>query len=104
MSEVKFVLRGEPFQVGNLAAHQACDALTHGPHPMPCCVKSNVTVDVLKSFVSAIEGETIELTNENLEGLSTLSDEFQFRNLSKRIVLFKNTEAYRLWRLEKGFA
>jgi hypothetical protein len=87
MSEVKFVLHGEGFPIGSLVACPICNALAHGPHPIQCCVKSNVTVDILKLFISTIEGENIEL-----------------KSFLKGIVTLKDTPVHRLGRLEEGFA
>jgi hypothetical protein len=54
---------------------------THSPTPG----------DVLRLFSSAVNGEAIELTNENIEGFSALCREFQFGSLSRRLDSFKNT-------------
>jgi hypothetical protein len=67
-------------------------------------VQSGVSADVLRLFLSAVEGETIELTNEYIEELSVLCEEFQFRSLSQRVEAFKNTPTYRLARLEERFS
>jgi hypothetical protein len=63
-----------------------------------------VTPDVLKLFISAIEGESIDLTNDNIEGLSALSDEFGFKSLSTRVNQWNNSFDSRLSRLEDSFA
>jgi hypothetical protein len=52
--------------------------------------------DVLWLFVSAVQAKAILLASENIEGFSALCREFQFRNLSRRLEVFKNTPTYRL--------
>jgi hypothetical protein len=104
MPEMKFVLREVKFSVERLIAHQACSALAPNPQTEECPVHSTVTADVLQLFVSAINGEAIELTNENIDGLSALCDEFKFNSLSQCVESFKNSPIYRLPRLEDRFA
>jgi hypothetical protein len=65
-------------------AHQVCDALAHDPQKNQFFVTSAVTADVFRLFVSAVHREDIELTNENIKGLSALCGEFQFPILSQR--------------------
>jgi predicted nucleic acid-binding Zn-ribbon protein len=101
MSQIKLIFDGESFPVDRAAAQQACDVLALDGHIDHWIVRSRVTADVFRLFVSAVGGEPIELTNENVEGLSTLCDEFEFGNLSRRVERFKNTSIYRL---EKRFA
>jgi uncharacterized coiled-coil protein SlyX len=56
-------------------------SLTNSPYR----VKSTVTLGVLGLFIDAIEGRSIDITNESVCGLSILSDEFGFLSLSSRI-------------------
>jgi hypothetical protein len=79
-------------------------ALTDRPEIAEWTLQSNVAEDILRMFVSAIEGEALKLTNENIEGLSALCDEFQFESFSHRLESFKNTPDYRLSLLEQRFA
>jgi hypothetical protein len=44
---------------------QACDAFAHKPHIEQFAVQLKVTADVLRQFVSVLEGKAVELTNEN---------------------------------------
>jgi hypothetical protein len=101
---LKFVLHNESFPVENLIPHQVWDALSHDPQNEQYLVESKITPDILRLFVSAVEGEIIELTNKTIEGLSALSGQFQFKSLSQRVEAFKNTPTYRLARLEDRFA
>jgi hypothetical protein len=59
-------------------------------------INFDVTAIVLRLFISAVPGEAIELTNENIDGPSTLCNEFQFLSLSRRLEVFKNTPIYQL--------
>jgi hypothetical protein len=45
-------------------------------------------------FRSAVEGEVVEVTNANIDGLSAVCDEFGFGSLSQRLLVFKNGPAY----------
>jgi hypothetical protein len=100
---LEFLLLNESFPVGRLAARQACDALAHDLQTNQWHVQSRVSADVLRLLISAVEGETIEVTNKNIEGLSDLCEEFQFGSRLQRVEAFKNTPTYRLARLEDRF-
>jgi TolA-binding protein len=104
ISELKFVLHNVRFPVGSLAVRQACDALAHDPQIEECPVTSKVTDGVLELFISAVRGEAVEITNENVEGLSALCAEFEFRSLSHRLEVFKTAPAFQLTQLEGRFA
>jgi hypothetical protein len=96
IAELEFILQGEPFPVYRREALQSCDALFHRLQGNQVFVESDVTGDLLCLFISAVNGEEIELTNENIDGLSVLCGEFQFLSLSRRLDVFKNTSTYRL--------
>jgi hypothetical protein len=96
MAELEFILRGESFPVAKLVALQVCDSLAHNLQGNQCFVRSNVASAVLRLFVSEVHGDAIELTTENIGGLSALCDEFQFRALSRRLETFKSTPTYRV--------
>jgi hypothetical protein len=81
MSKVEFVLNGASFLVESLAARQACHVLAHNPQRTRFIVESKVTVDIVREFISAIEGETVKQTKGNIEGLSALCEEFKFDSL-----------------------
>jgi hypothetical protein len=95
MGELEFILQGGHFPVKKLPGLQSCDALAHDPQKNQLFVQSNVTADVLRLFISAVHGSAIELTNENIEGLSALCDEFRFGSLSRRLDAFQKTPPYR---------
>jgi hypothetical protein len=104
MSELKFVLHNVRFPVERLAVRQVCDALAHDPQTEECPVHSKVTDGVLRLFISAVRGEAVEITNENVESLSALCAEFQFRSLSHRLDVFKTAPAFRLTQLKERLA
>jgi hypothetical protein len=56
-------------------------------------IRSRVTHDVITTFVEAIEGTEITVTNENLFGVMSLSEEFGFRRLSAQCEEFKRSSA-----------
>jgi hypothetical protein len=91
IGELDFILQDEHFPVERLVAHQVCDGLAHRLHGNQLVVESNVTGDVLRLFISAIHGESSELTNETIDGRSALCDEFQLLSLSRRLDAFKKT-------------
>jgi hypothetical protein len=49
-------------------------------------------------FLSAIEGNEVEVTNKNVDGLSALCEEFQFWSLLGRVLAFKETPTYQIRR------
>jgi hypothetical protein len=53
-------------------------------------IRSRVTQEVVTTFVEAIEGAGITITNENLFGLLSLSEEFGFRRLTTQCEEFKH--------------
>jgi hypothetical protein len=59
--------------------------------------------EVLRLFVSAVQGEGIELTNENIKGFSALCDEIRLRKLSQCVRPFKDMPDYLFVRLEDHF-
>jgi cell division protein FtsB len=103
MSELEFVLDGKSFPVQLLLARQVCSALHSQSQTGQWFVQSKVTGDVLMQFVSAINGDIVEPTNENVNALSALCDELGFTSFAQRLKAFKGTPAYRLALLEQRF-
>jgi hypothetical protein len=81
-------------------ARHVCGVLAHNGQIEQLPVRSQVGGDGFRLFVSEVEGESNELTNENVDGRSAFCDEFQFISLSQRPKGFKSTVLYRL---ENGF-
>jgi hypothetical protein len=96
MEQLEFVLCCNTFPVDMKQAMLSCDALADSLDGSRLIVRSTVTEGVLRLFISAVHGEEIELTNENIDGLSALCNEFQFRRLARRLAVFMNTPIYRL--------
>jgi hypothetical protein len=51
----------------------------------PYKVRTPVSVDDFRQFVSALEDTDVEVTNANFRGLSLLCEEFRFAALSERL-------------------
>jgi hypothetical protein len=79
MSEVELVLNNRVSRVPGLALRQVCTNFPIDPSLRQYAVTSRVSEDVFRTFVSALKGETIEVTKMNFVGLSTLCDEFGFK-------------------------
>jgi hypothetical protein len=86
--------------VERMVARQVCGVLARDGQIDQSTGRSRVSAAVFRLFLPGVEGESIELTNENVDGLSTLCDEFGFWSISRRVKRFKTTSMYRL---EKRF-
>jgi hypothetical protein len=100
MSDVRFFLGGKGFRVQSLAARLACDRLAQGPRAERLEVHSAVSEEVFRLFLSAVEGEVIEITNANIKGLSAVCDEFGLGSLSQRLQAFKDSPAHQKVRID----
>jgi hypothetical protein len=58
-------------------------------------VKSQVSLDDFQEFVSALEGATVTISNDNFRGLSQLSAEFRFRALTEQLSQFRQSDNFR---------
>ena len=54
----------------------------------PYAVKSSISIEVFREFVSALEGKNVAITTANFAGLSLLCEEFGFSGLSARLSAF----------------
>jgi hypothetical protein len=70
-----------------------CDLFVDDPGlaALPYDLKSRVPVSDFREFVSALEGRTVKVTNNNFKGLSELCDEFRFRDLSAQLSQFRES-------------
>jgi hypothetical protein len=93
--EREFIHQDQHFPVERLVADSVCDGLAPDRQKNQLFVKSNITGDVPRFFVSAVNGEEIGFANESIERLSALCGEFQFPSPSRRLGVFKNTPTYR---------
>jgi hypothetical protein len=83
---------------------KACDRVAQGLRAEPLEVHSAVSAEVFRLFRSAVEGEVIEITNADIEGLSAVCNEFGLGSLSQRLRAFKDSPAHqkvRIGALEK---
>jgi hypothetical protein len=94
MSDLQFLLGGEVFRVRGLVARLACDRLAEGRRAERLEVNSAASAEVFQLFRSAVEGEVIEITNANIDGLSTVCDKFGFEGLSERLRAVKGGPAH----------
>jgi hypothetical protein len=107
---MEFEQRGQVFDVQGVMVRQVCDVLTRNPQMLRCVVRSSVSTEVFRVFLSAIEGNAVEVTNENVDGLWALCDELQFWSLLRRGRVFTEALTYpierqnaRIEELEKQF-
>jgi hypothetical protein len=103
MEKMEFELQGEGFYVQSVMARQGCDVLARNPGTLRCVVESNVSSEVFRVFLSAIEGNAVEVTNKNVDDLSALCKEFEFWSLLERVRAFEETPTYQIKELEKLF-
>jgi hypothetical protein len=61
----------------------------------PYSVRAPVSVDDFRQFVSALEGNDVEVTNSNFGSLSLLCDEFCFFGLSERLSVFGQSSDFK---------
>ena len=54
----------------------------------PYAVKSSISIEVFRDFVSSLEGKNVAITTANFAGLSLLCEEFGFSGLSARLSAF----------------
>jgi hypothetical protein len=56
---------------------------------IPSALKSSVSVADFRRFVSALEGDVVGITKENVGGLSLLCDELGFEELAVKLSEFR---------------
>jgi hypothetical protein len=71
-----------------------CDTFKLKPNLLqrPYVVKSQVSLDVFKDFLSALEDKGLIITSENFDGLSDLSLEFGFGHLSSDLAQWQESQ------------
>jgi hypothetical protein len=79
MCEVELLLGEEVFHIPGLALRQVCQTFAVNSLPSRYNVKSNVSIEVFRLFLSGLKGAPIEVTKSNFFGLSTLCSEFGFK-------------------------
>jgi hypothetical protein len=93
MTEVKFVLKDQVFQVSALSLRQVCRKFPTNPLSSQYRVLSCLSTDNFKLFPSGLQGETIEVSKANFKEFSTLCHEFGFKseNSSHRLSQIETT-------------
>jgi hypothetical protein len=91
MATTELVLVGEAFRVPSLALHQSCKLFAHTPPSSPYEVQSPVPADLFRTFLSALKGTAVEVTKDNIGGLSALCAEFGFRAFAAKISEFSRS-------------
>jgi hypothetical protein len=116
MSQIVLVHPLQTFTVQARLIVLKCDFFADNPvlAASPYVVRSLVSLTDIREFISAVEGNDVEITNDNFKGLSALCDEFGFGDLSASLSQFRFSEAFkdaetvkdsearrRLWALEE---
>jgi hypothetical protein len=94
---IDLVLAGERYPVDeNLLAENA-SLFTQRPDLFAPSyhIRASVHPNTVRLFVNALEGRTIEVTNENFSGLSRLCGEFEVPELSAKLARFRESPVFR---------
>jgi hypothetical protein len=97
MTQVVLVHPLQTFTVETRLIVFKCDAFFDNPGlaASPYDVRSPVSLACFGEFVSALEGNTIKITNDNFKGLSALCDEFRFRDLAAALSQFRDSNDFK---------
>jgi hypothetical protein len=66
-----------------------------GPAGFPHRLKSRVSGSDFREFVSALDDMTVKVTNNNVNGLLQLSEEFRFRDLAAQLSQFRSSKDFK---------
>jgi hypothetical protein len=107
LTNMDFLLNGEVFQFPSATLRQTCTTFARDPLPPRYSVNSSVSSKLFRTFLSALKGDSVEVTKENFAGLSALCREFgfEFHTPSYRIAELETTVKhlqdviFRLWEL-----
>jgi hypothetical protein len=69
----------------------------------PSQIQSPISLSIFRDFVTALNGQTIEITTANLSGLDQLSKEFGFSEFSSKLSKFNPNSHFRLFEFRKSF-
>jgi uncharacterized coiled-coil protein SlyX len=97
MSSVTLILGRATFSVGRRLLVGNCDLFGNNPllTTSPYSVKSPVPLDVFREFIEAIEDKAVDVTNQNVSGLSQLCNEFGFQRLLSKISSFRASPEFK---------
>jgi hypothetical protein len=92
MATNDLVLAGQTFSVQRVPLFMNCQTFVKNPALLMATyqVQSPVAADILRTFLSAVEGATPELTIANAPGLALLCDEFGFTSLAEQVSEFES--------------
>jgi hypothetical protein len=87
---VSLVHPHETFQVSYRLLVQNSHLFANDPMLAACpyTLKSQVSLDDFRVFISALTGAAVTIKNDNFRGLSQLCEEFQFRDLAAQLSRF----------------
>jgi uncharacterized coiled-coil protein SlyX len=100
MATVTLVLGETTFPVAIQVLARACDLFAGQRPRSPYRVQSDAPADVFRSFLAAVSGNNIQITNESASALSRLCEEFGFRGLAPKVAAFRASPEHRIWALE----
>jgi hypothetical protein len=94
---VTLVHPNETVQVPGKLLVSKCDLFAEDPGlaAVPYHVQSRVSVSDFREFVSALQGTTVKVTNNNFKGLSLLCDEFHFTDFTTTVTQFKSSSDFK---------
>jgi hypothetical protein len=97
MTSVTLLHPEETFTIPALQAMTKCHLFQSNPTVLgsPYRVHSPVSLSIFREFLSALEGNSITLTDTNFPALLQLSEEFLFSELSTQLSQFKHSSAER---------
>jgi uncharacterized coiled-coil protein SlyX len=101
MSSVSLLHPEETFTIPALQAMNKCSLFQNNPTLLssPYRIQSSVSLSIFREFLSALEGNAINITNTNLTEFDRLCKEFGFSELSAKLsefrpsMRFKETES-----------
>jgi hypothetical protein len=89
MAVIELVLDGETFSTHSLALRQSCEKFADGPPSIPYQVSSSIPQHIFRLFLEAVNGREVEITGDNVNGLSQLAREFGFLRLLTKLSDFR---------------
>jgi uncharacterized coiled-coil protein SlyX len=104
MTTVTLVHGEAAFTVSHEPLKQACDLFADGPAPSRYPAQSDAPLGVFRSFLEAVKGNDIQITNENVLQLSQLCEEFGFWSLSSKLSAFRDSPEHRIWAVKARVA
>jgi hypothetical protein len=95
MAKVTLLLREATFTVASEPLGRARGLFAAGGLPSRSRFQSRVSVSIFRPFLIAVKGNDIQITSENVSGLSQLDEEFGFLSLSMNLSAFRNSPSFK---------